>query len=432
MYSEFRLDVEFDKNRKITDVSSKYVLKITPPTDLAHSFYEYSQSFYKAAHSIASFLLETDKPNIAQLDSYFFALAFLYRHSIELILKALAFRNLTDKNDKAVFARDTFHDLAKILDELLIIESNPRPNEEITWLKNYFADASKMDKESDSFRYPFHIKRAPADLFSGPVFSIERIFEEQTHIDLVLFTNKFEAAFEILDLWYANKSEAATEWKVLKPIFIETGGYYYGQSVVGYGYRRQDFYPYVNAYTETTGYIRTQMKELYDAGDIGKSTDLFMPMCYLYRNATELVLKAAWFEEVREDFQQRCKILNKKKHSISGLWNQLRGWIKAFYGEEPNDTTYFDDITIVCDNLQGFDGTASKFRYPCTKEMDLHFNKQKTFDFMNVAEFMEGLIHAIDGIDSELGARNEYIDEIESEYRAEMESEFRASMSDYY
>lgn len=42
MYSEFRLDVEFDKNRKITDVSSKYVLKITPPTDLAHSFYEYS------------------------------------------------------------------------------------------------------------------------------------------------------------------------------------------------------------------------------------------------------------------------------------------------------------------------------------------------------------------------------------------------------
>ena len=64
--------------------------------------------------------------------------------------------------------------------------------------------------------------------------------------------------------------------------------------------------------------------------------------------------------------------------------------------------------------------------------MDLHFNKQKTFDFMNVAEFMEGLIYAIDGIDSELGARNEYIDEIEFEYRAEMESEFRASMSDYY
>lgn len=100
MYSEFRLDVELDKNRKITEVSSKYIVKITPPTDLAQSFYEYSKSFYKSAHSIASFLLETDRPNIAQLDSYFFAIAFLYRHSIELILMALAFRRLPDKKDK--------------------------------------------------------------------------------------------------------------------------------------------------------------------------------------------------------------------------------------------------------------------------------------------------------------------------------------------
>ena len=53
-------------------------------------------------------------------------------------------------------------------------------------------------------------------------------------------------------------------------------------------------------------------------------------------------------------------------------------------------------------------------------------------DFMNVAEFMESIIHAIDGIESELSARNEYIDEVEAEYRAEMEAEFRASMADYY
>lgn len=432
MYSEFRLDVELDKNKKLTDTSSKYIITIVPPTDLSQSFYEYSKSFYSAAHSIASFLLETDKPNIAQLDSYFFALAFLYRHSIELILKALAFRNLPSKNDKATFAKDTFHDLAKILDELLKIESSPRSNDEISWLKNYFMDASKMDKESDSFRYPFHIRRTPADLFSGPKFSVERIFEEQTHIDLVLFANKFEAAFEILDLWYTNNSKAAEEWKELKPIFIETGGYYYGQSVVGYGYRRQDFYPYVNAYAETAGYIRTLMKRYYDSGEISKASELFMPMCYLYRNAAELVIKAAWFEESREDFQSRCKGLYKKKHSIIGLWNQLRSWIAKFYGEEADDATYFNEIESACGNLHTFDTMASTFRYPCTKEMDLHFSKITMMDFMNVAEFMESLIHAIDGIESELSARNEYIDDVEAEYRAEMEAEFRACMSDYY
>ena len=31
------------------------------------------------------------------------------------------------------------------------------------------------------------------------------------HIDLVLFANKYKAAFEILDLWYADKSEDAME-----------------------------------------------------------------------------------------------------------------------------------------------------------------------------------------------------------------------------
>lgn len=432
MYSKFSLDVELDKNRKITDVISEYKIKILPPTDLSQSFYEYSKGFYKAAHSIASFLLETDKPNIAQLDDYFFALAFLYRHSIELVLKALAFRRLPDKKDMSTFAKDTFHNLEIILERLLVIDSSPRPNEETTWLKEYFADASKMDRESDSFRYPFHIKRTPADIFSDPVFSIERIFEEQTHIDLVLFANKFEAAYEILDLWYANNPEVATEWKVLKPIFIENGGCYWGQAVVGYSYRRQDFYPYVNAYAETAGYIREQMKGMYDSGDINEASELFMPMCFLYRNAAELVIKSAWFEEVREDFQKRCKILYEKKHSISGLWNRLMGWVKEFYDEEQNDATFLDNITVVCEHLQGFDGTASKFRYPCTKEMNLHFNKQTIFDFVNVAEYMEGVIHTIDGICLELGRRNEYISEVKAEYRIEMESELKMSMPDYY
>ena len=113
-----------------------------------------------------------------------------------------------------------------------------------------------------------------------------------------------------------------------------------------------------------------------------------MPMCYLYRNVVELVIKAAWFEETRGDFQQKCKILNKKKHNISGLWNQLRNWIKEFYSEKLNDRKDFDDITVACENLQGFDETASKFRYPCTKEMDFYFKKSKTLSGIVFRKFI--------------------------------------------
>lgn len=425
MYSKFGLDAELDKNRKITDLNSVYRIKLVKPVDLVSSFYEYGCNFYKAAHTIASYLLETENTNIAQLDTYFFSLAFLYRHSIELILKALAFRNIPENDKRATFAKDTFHDLEKILDKLLKLEPNMRKQQEIDWLKNYFADISKMDKESDSFRYPFHIHRTPADLFCGAKYSLERVFEEQTHIDLCKFANKFEATYEILNLWYLKDEKSANEWKELKPVFIETGGSYYGQAVVGYGYTRWDFYPYINAYTETAGYLRMCMTKFYDDSDISAATDLFIPMCYLYRNAVELLLKASWFEEVREDFQNRCKILNKKKHKVVGLWNKLRCWMKEYFGEETEETNYFDEIEVCCNTLHNFDTDASIFRYPCKKDMQVYFMKDVTLDFLNVAEFMESLINSIDNIYYELSYRNDYINEAEAEMRAEMEGEYR-------
>ena len=41
MYSEFRLDVELSKDKKITDIDSIYKIHIVPPVDLSQSFYEY-------------------------------------------------------------------------------------------------------------------------------------------------------------------------------------------------------------------------------------------------------------------------------------------------------------------------------------------------------------------------------------------------------
>lgn len=428
MYSVFRLSAELDSNRKITDLKSKYLVKLLAPTDLAVSFNDYADKFYKAAHAIASFLLETGQSNTAQLDTYFFSLAFLYRHSIELKLKAIAFKKITSEVNRVDFAKDTFHDLAKILEKLISLEAPLRSQSEINWLRTYFSDISKLDKESDSFRYPFHIYRKNDPLY-GPEFSLERVFEEQTHIDLCKFANKFEAAHEILDLWFSENQKPAEDWKELRPIFIETGGTYYGQAVVGYGYRKQDFYPYVNAYVETAGYLRACMKKAFDQQDKSLSEYYFLPMCYLYRNASELVLKAVWFEEVREDFQSRCKILNKKKHSIKGMWNQVRKWINVFYGGEDGAESYFVDIEACCNHLQSFDNDASIFRYPCRKDMQVYFRQNISFDFMNVAEFMESMIHAIDGIDSELGVRNEYYNEMEAIMRSELEAEYRSAMA---
>lgn len=207
------------------DSGAAYLVTVTAPTDMAASFYEYSTNYNKAAHLITLSILDTDKPSIAELDTYFFSLAFLYRHSLELILKAIAFQYLCSTSDQAEFIKDTFHNLDEILKYIERFFSSPRPRTEMDWLRSYLGDISRLDKESDSFRYPFHIISEKDQWSGGRRYSVARIFEKQTHIDLIKFANKFEAAYEILDKWYLQDGENAVEWRDLAPVFIEEGGY---------------------------------------------------------------------------------------------------------------------------------------------------------------------------------------------------------------
>lgn len=413
-----RLNVELDSNRKIRDLNSGYRIKISPYESLEIEFGKYAYNFYSAAHTIASYLLETGDANIGELDSYFFSLAFLYRHAIELILKGIAFQNIIDTENRIQFAKNTYHDLEKILVETLRIRKTNRSGDEIEWLSTYLKNISDIDMKSDSFRYPFHIKRHRDTYINLVHFSIERIFKNILYIDLYKFVNKFEAVYEILSLWYDNNSCQAKEWKNLSPVFIEENGTYYGQSVVGYGYKKQEFYPYIAGYIETAGLLREKMIKSEDGKIEELSTaenSYFMPMCYLYRNAIELVIKSVWFEDVRDDYQICCKILYKNKHSIIGLWNKLREWIIDYYDENDDVIEYFDKISKCCGELQGFDSDASRFRYPCTKYMEPYQKQCITFDYLNLSEFMESLFDAIDGIGWELSGRNDYLNELESD-----------------
>lgn len=388
------------------------------------AFNEYASDFYNAAHTVASILLESDNTDISQLDTYFFSLAFLYRHSIELKLKAIVFQIISTPNDRSNFVKDTFHNLEEILNVLESISPLSRPEEEVDWLRNYFSDISNIDKDSDSFRYPFHIKLTKT--FGSKKVTIERIFDEQTHIDLVKFANKFEAAYEILDKWYMKSLDAATEWRELVPVFIEEGGFYYGQSVVGCAYSRDDFYPYTAAYLETANYLRQYMKKNIDSGNYNQVSGLFIPMCYLYRSCVELNLKTIWFEETGEDFQKRCKSMVEKKHSIVGMWNLIKPYVENCISGS-NDTEYIETLEDYCWQLQSIDSDSSKFRYPVTKDMIPYFKKNKRFDFMHTGIFLESLNNGLDSICTTLNARNEYKAEMEYEYRSEMQSNY-----DYY
>lgn len=103
--------IQLPHKRKKIDAwnrQSIYILKLVVPKDISLAFKEYSYNFFTAAHLIGSYLLETNLTDISKLDTYFFSLAFLYRHSIELLLKAIAFQQIKTTDDRAAFVKDTF------------------------------------------------------------------------------------------------------------------------------------------------------------------------------------------------------------------------------------------------------------------------------------------------------------------------------------
>lgn len=400
------------KGKKIDsfDRNSKYIVKVLTPTDLASSLFEYAECFFEAANKITEYILYSDNINIGKLDTYFFPIAFLYRHCIELGLKAIGFLYIQEKNDRVNFIKTTRHSLSKILSAVEKKTTYKRPIGEIEWLQDYFKSLSQKDKESDSFRYPFHIIWEQGAWGYGGEFVVKKIFDEQVNIDLIKFVNKFEAAYEIIKKWYYKDNENAVEWQKVTSIFIEEGGQYYTQSVVGYENMSVSFYPYTKSYFETANYLKRYMQNKTDQGEYGFGKLLFLHMCYLYRNCIELNLKNMWFKYSEESCQSKYKYMLEYKHSIFKMWDKIK---KHLIG---NADSFIEDIENYCLQVHTFDNDANKFRYPMSNSMQKYFSQNKRFDFMETGDFFESLNNGLSCIYYELNAFNEIKKELEKYY----------------
>ena len=112
-----------EKDKKLTDFDrhSKYLIKIEAQGSLETKLYEYAEKFYESAHRITEFILYNEHPDIGKLDTFFFPIAFLYRHCIELGLKAVCFQNIRTDVERIQFIKETRHDLSELLKRLRII-----------------------------------------------------------------------------------------------------------------------------------------------------------------------------------------------------------------------------------------------------------------------------------------------------------------------
>ena len=79
-----------------------HIIAISNSGNLAADFYKYGCSFYDAAEQVIHYLCNeaAEKHDIAKLDLWYFATVYLYRQSLELLLKANIFQTVMNGSDR--------------------------------------------------------------------------------------------------------------------------------------------------------------------------------------------------------------------------------------------------------------------------------------------------------------------------------------------
>lgn len=389
---------------KVTDQDN--IITLNTNGEISNLFYLYSGYYEEAATIITKITLESG--SIRELDFYFFSLAYQYRHSLELILKAIAFQYITDYENRIKFMKNTKHNLLKILEIIssYINLKNDEVKDSYRWLTELFQDMDTIDRESDCFRYPFGLYKSKQRWDRRKTYKIRTFFNEQTHIDLIKFAEKMIVAREILISYY-NDTKIPKLYKNYEPIFIQCGGSYYAQSVI-YSYNRDTFRIHVSAFHEGAGILAEIIQQ-----NIAEKQHLFMPMCYLYRNSIELALKQIIFEQCtfERKQQQALSIMNDKKHSVQGLWNSVKKQIKHSITLSDEDKELIDKHVTI---LHKLDLKADTFRYPVSISLEPHFKSDKTMDIQNTTLFFEQFHMLLDFVYTMVDQSNEYLAEMQA------------------
>ena len=379
------------------DKGSKHLVTLRNSGDLVVDYKKYADCFFGGAERIIHYLAEdaAAKYDIAKLDLWYFSMIYLYRQSLELLLKAAIFKYMSKKEDRLLTIGDIRHDLKHGLDVLLSIvpETVISDDESLIWLSQYFEDISRVDKESDMFRYPFGS-------------SLQKLFEKQTHISLVATHENMNAAYAVLKEILEDGVSTGEHIATYEPKLFVEGGYYCQQSVVGPGYTYGVFHPYFTSYEEVGKFFEELiLKE--------NCTEMFLPMCYTFRNAVELGLKMIILEDSHISHDKALQILKRKKHSLLGLWNSIESEIDKYSNAPEGDTTLADAKKYI-DTLHDFDCVSDIFRYPTNKKLETYFSPPQTFDMGNVAQCFHELCNFLDAVSSMLSV----VRENEAEMRA--------------
>lgn len=343
--------------------------------DLSKDFLGMAINFQISAVEVASYML--NEKRIAHLDTLFFPMVYLFRQSLELLLKSLYFQAVEDHSDRKSFIGRTRHDLSSLYKEVTALSINSDQGMAgYQWASEFFENISMFDKMSDSFRYPYKFQ-ITNDGFEERLIA-KKVFEQRRDVDLIKLSKKFSYAFALLQRlieetppgcnqipYSVDNLDDFIDAPNYSSEFLEEGGYYHSRSVVGGDYKPKDFNRFADAYSECAEYLYKKHKTDVIGGFI-TNISCFYPICYLLRNAIELSLKKLCTNFVEND--QAIKLISTNKHNLQGLWQGIK--VKHSEGAKSFiRIPHSEQIDFYVSLIHEEDGSSSRFRYPADNEL---------------------------------------------------------------
>lgn len=369
--------------------------------DIKDDFLKYSRGYKLSADLLIRYVIKTEK--ISKLDTYFFPIVYLYRQSIELIMKAIFFDKNEDSEKRETFLHDTRHELLLIWDEISSdLEQRYNKNERLLeWVYINIENIADFDKHSDVFRYP-------------NTKDLELFFKEEKRYNLRNIAENMNCLFEffenfINDNFFNDLNEVISR----EPLVFVEGGSYYEFSHIGWNYDAEyHYHTYIKGYKECANILVDRALESENKDFNNK---IIYPICFLYRNLLELLLKNILINYSSLEIAEIKKALNRKKHSLIGLWNLIKDDINDVPHDEEDKTLKYVEKYI--EEFHQKDVRSDKFRYPIDFNIQKYFDSSEEIDVKNLSLCLKELICFFDGVTQALMHRKELRQEIMRDYR---------------
>lgn len=341
----------------------------------AIDLFNLSEAFFLCAYE-TTLDITIDDDN-EKYDNWFLPCMYMFRQSIELMLKSLIAKVYVRKELQDIFVSHK-HNLEQLLEtygkniEVWNIDSDER-----CWIQRYLHNLEIVDKKSDLFRYPFR------DDFLNQY--------SNHYLDIADIGNDFQNAYAILKKEYKGQAEKniIDIDTSMNPEFLILANHGIGNCQLWRSPWTDEFHKQVEGYSKVALFLY----EKYEKDNDKRRT---IPILFLLRNAIELACKRLLHAEVDKGVSKKIKRKLRSTHSLKKLWKGIRDMLRFYAiknGEDINDLIILEEEIFELDLL---DKEGDAFRFPFSFSLEYRLEKDN-IDFDRFFDYMAGIFNILDG-----------------------------------